>query len=429
MIDENIKKEEPLDCTLGPWSLKLVNIGHEVKHALSVTTYPYQNGADIEDMGTDAETFRFSCMLLHEDYDENYSELRRWFLSRFEEPIELIHPKLGTLEGYPNNASFSVDRKLHCAEFTFDFTIADIQPEILSYADPYESSVEETKALNEEVAASVAEEMQQEGVPDVHGSEDWSLLDKWGEMGDGARAFAEATSKAIGTMLGVIDAVQSPVDAISSTIDYLDSLSGVLTKRVQECCDAFVGLSRKFTGNSRAAVSIMVDKASSLLASMSTAPAAVRRSLATLAASTISTEAAKLISDDEKRLGESIADESVSMDDAEGRPMAEESSPFFLTPEDLEDTLAMVRSFINSVLKDVYGADRIKRQAALLSDSVLRIKMEYMTTKTVRISAPTPIHKITLDNGLSYKSAARLCALNNVKNPNFIQGEVLVYES
>ena len=52
-----------------------------------------------------------------------------------------------------------------------------------------------------------------------------------------------------------------------------------------------------------------------------------------------------------------------------------------------------------------------------------------MTTKTLKLSHDTPLHKIAMDNGLNYKAAERLCALNDVKNPTFMNGEVLVYES
>ena len=66
--------------------------------------------------------------------------------------------------------------------------------------------------------------------------------------------------------------------------------------------------------------------------------------------------------------------------------------------------------------------------AATLTESILKIKMEYMTTRTVKVEYETPLHKILLDNGLNYKAAERVCALNNVKNPTFMKGEVLVYE-
>ena len=89
--------------------------------------------------------------------------------------------------------------------------------------------------------------------------------------------------------------------------------------------------------------------------------------------------------------------------------------------------MATVREFINSVLPVAICPDRLKKQAAALSNAILRIKMEYMTTKKVLLHHETPLHKVCLDNGLNYKAAERLCALNDVKNPTFMNGEVMVY--
>lgn len=423
---------EDLVPKLGPWTLRLVSIGDEVNHAIAETKYPYKNGADLEDMGVDPETLKFSCILSNDEYDKNFTELRKWFLSIFTKPVLLVHPKHGAVTGYPKNVSFSNDRRRHFCEFTFDFVVAHIQPDIQSYSDPYASNLEEAVALNDDVVAEIALTMQQTGIPDIPGSSDWSLLDVWASLGDKARSYAEATSKAMGKILSAVETVKAPLDAISTSIDYVESLSGTLAKAIQGCCDSFVAVSRKVTarkGKSRASVATLVSDLSTMLASLNEAPANVQASFATLAASTIATETAKLISDDEKKMGESIAAERVELDDAEGRPLADEKTPYLLTPNDLEDTLAMARAFIQKVLPVAISPYRLKKQAATLSDAVLRLKMEYMTTKTLKLSHDTPLHKIALDNGLNYKAAERLCALNDVKNPTFMNGEVLVYES
>lgn len=423
---------EDLIPKLGPWTLSLVSIGDEINHAIAETKYPYKNGADLEDMGVDPETLKFSCILSNDEYDKNFTELRKWFLSIFTKPVLLVHPKHGAVTGYPKNVSFSNDRRRHFCEFTFDFVVAHIQPDIQSYSDPYASNLEEAVALNDDVVAEIALTMQQTGIPDIPGSSDWSLLDVWASLGDKARSYAEATSKAMGKILSAVETVKAPLDAISTSIDYVESLSGTLAKAIQGCCDSFVAVSRKVTarkGKSRASVATLVSDLSTMLASLNEAPAGVQASFATLAASTIATETAKLISDDEKKMGESIAAERVELDDAEGRPLADEKTPYLLTPNDLEDTLAMARAFIQKVLPVAISPYRLKKQAATLSDAVLRLKMEYMTTKTLKLSHDTPLHKIALDNGLNYKAAERLCALNDVKNPTFMNGEVLVYES
>lgn len=415
---------------LGPWKLRLESIGDEISHAIAETKYPYKNGADLEDMGVDPETLKFSGVLINDEYDRNYTELRNWFLSIFKAPVLLVHPKHGAVTGYPKNVSFSNDRRKRYAAFTFDFVVAHVQDDIQSYTDPYDANFEEAQALNIEVQESVAISMQQTGVPDIKGSSDWSLIDVWASLGDAARSFGEATNKAMGQLLGTIESIKAPVDAINTTIDYMDSLSGTLTKAIQECCDSFVTLARKTgsnKGKSRAATATLVTNALSMLASLYEAPAGVRAAFATLAAATIATETAKQISDDEKKMGESIAAERVAIDDAEGRELASESEPYLLSPDELEDTLALAREFIQQVLPQAVSPYRLKKMAATLSDAVLRIKLEYMTTKTINVTHETPLHKIALDNKLNYKAAERLCALNNAKNPTFMKGEVLVY--
>lgn len=68
--------EEKTIPTLGPWELNLVSIGNEINHSIAETVYPYKNGADLEDMGVNPESFKFSCVLLNDDYDNNYYQLR-----------------------------------------------------------------------------------------------------------------------------------------------------------------------------------------------------------------------------------------------------------------------------------------------------------------------------------------------------------------
>ena len=62
---------EDLIPKLGPWTLRLVSIGDDINHAIAETTYPYKNGADLEDMGVDPETLKFSCILSNDEYDKN----------------------------------------------------------------------------------------------------------------------------------------------------------------------------------------------------------------------------------------------------------------------------------------------------------------------------------------------------------------------
>lgn len=412
-------------CTLGPWNLKLKKINGDISHDIAKTKYPYKNGADMEDMGVNPEAFRFSCIITNEDFDKNYNSLHDWFLSYFPEPVELYHPDFKKiLYGYPSNVSHVVDGRKRYAEFEFDFEIAGLQKETQAFRNPTYVTYDEAKEANADVQAALADEMQKAGVPDVEGS-DWSLLDVWGALGDAARAFASGVQSAMANIQGVIATVKAPIDAINTTIDYMGTLSGTLTGSLQGCCDSFSGLARRAT-KSKSSTAVLAANMSDMLATLAGSP--VYAAFATLAASTLANETAKQISDDEKRMGESIAAESVVSDDAEGREIAETKPVYIVTPAELEDSVATVREFINTVLPVAICPERLKKQAATLSEAVLRIKIEYMTTKKVVLQHETPLHRVCLDNGLGYKAAERLCALNAVKNPTFMNGEVLVYD-
>ena len=423
-----------VQATLGPWQLCLTQVNDEIAHAISEQKYPYRNGADMEDMGVDPETFRFSCILKNDDYGEDgerYKNIRNWFLSIFYEPVELVHPVLGTLRGYPKNASFGEDRRKRCADFSFDFVVSGIQPEESAWQDVRAANEEEAVALNADVQDGIAEDMATEGVPDASGS-DWSLMDKWASMGDAARAFATKCQKAVGKLEGYIDAVVAPVDAISATIDYSETLSGSLAQSIEKACESFLALARKLDvsekkSSSRAVVTALVSDLTAAQAALTDSPESVQGAFATLACATAAGEAARLFADDESALRESVSGESVEADDADGRAMVTPSSSYMLSPADLEDTLATVNQFVQDSLSRLTSPERVKRMVANLAEQVLRVKLEYMTTRSVLVRATTPLHRILLDNGLKYKAADRVCALNGIKNPTFVTGEVLLY--
>lgn len=418
---------------LGPWSLLVASMDNEPKHALSITAYPYQDGADVEDMGVDPVVHRFECMIINDQFDREYQAFVDWTKARFVEPVEMYHPDLGTLYGYPG--SFSIRRSgPRRADVSFDFTESGLRPATQAFLDVERAADAAVVDINASVQASVAESMQKAGVPDVEGS-DWSLLDKWGEMGAAARAFAVSAQKATGTLLGTISQVQAPVDAISASIDYTSTLSGSITQALQKCSESFVALGRKLSrqsstrSNSKSIVATMVADVLAMRTDMSDSPDSVRSGYDAIATAAVAREAARLVAQDEAALSASIAAERVEVEDVEGRQIAAPQDAYLLTPAELEDMLAMVRTLIQTVLSTATNPETLKRMAADLTESVRRVKLEYMTTRTVVLSADTPLHAVLLAQGLDYKAAERVAALNGVKNPTFMNGEVLVYAS
>jgi len=405
----------------------------DIKHALSVTSYPYRDGADVDDMGVEPTVHRFECVLLNDQFDREYEAFHDWTLARFIDPVEIYHPDLGTLYGYPG--TFSIRRSgLRRADIGFDFTVSGLRPSTQAYLDVERAADSAVIALNKSVNVSIAGSMQKVGVPDVEGS-DWSLLDKWGSMGTAARTFATSAQTATGKLMGTIAQVQAPVDAISATIDYTSTLSGTLTQSIQQCVEAFVSLARKLSSpsgtrsDSKSIVATMVADVLAMRTDLAESPDSVRSGYETIATAAVAREASRLVAKDEAALSASIAAEKVVLEDTEGRQIDEPQAPYLLTPAELEDMLVMVRSLIQTVLATSTDPDTLKRMASDLTETVRRVKLEYMTTRTVTLNSSMPLHALLSAQGLDYKAAERVAALNGVKNPTFMHGEVLVYAS
>lgn len=411
------------------FELTLVDISNDISHDISEVKYPYINGADQEDMGANPEGYRYNCLIIADDY-EKYLEFRKFMLSRFDEPVMVTDPEVGILQGFPKNVSFGRDQKIGYVSVNFEFVIDETQPNKQAYIDVFASNEAELTAIIEETVVNISEQLASAGVPDVPGS-DFTLLDKWAQMGDAARSFASACGATVARLQGYISAVKGPIDAISSSIDFVDSLSGSLTKSLAECCESFVTLARKLdrSPNKSSSKAIIAALASDLIAtanSLNEAPQGIKNAFLTIAASTLAWESARLISNDESSLASSISTEATQIDDDQGSVLSEPTQAYLLTPAELEDTLAIVRKMINDVIK-IDSNYRLKKMASNLAQSVLRVKMEYMTTKKVVVHEETPLHVILNSNGLNYKAAERVCALNDVINPTFMKGEVLIY--
>jgi len=418
---------------IGPWEIPLVTFADDANHVLDVKKYPYTSGADIEDMGVDPSVHKFTVFVNGDQYDREYLAIHDWFFARLNEPVDVYHPDYGSLTGYIGNTAFEhPPRQPRTCNISFDFTEQGIRAANQAFLNVEAAAEAAVVEVSEAVAEDMAEDMAQAGVPDVEG-EDWSLLDKWSSMGDAARAFATAAQKAVGTITGVISQVQAPADAISSTIDFTTTLSGRLTKSILECVEAYVVMARKvqsqtsLKSNSKSIIATLISDINDLKASLRDAPDSVRHGYDVIGASMIAREAARLISEDESAYSESVANESIETEDYDGNVISEPAAVYLLTPAEVEDVLAMVRQAIQDVLADGGSTDSLKRQARDLAETVRRVKLQYMTTRTIVLTQPTPIHKLLVDNGLSYRAADRVAALNEIKNPTFMNGEVLIY--
>ncbi|KAF0145122.1 MAG: mu-like prophage DNA circulation protein [Nitrospirae bacterium] len=98
-----------------------------------------------------------------------------------------------------------------------------------------------------------------------------------------------------------------------------------------------------------------------------------------------------------------------------------------LTINEIEKSLAEARSYIQEAIDASRGIDSLKKMAAALLDHANNIKLEREKIIKVEEDVPIPLHLVCLKHGLPYNDAERILAINSIKNPNFVSGEISIY--
>lgn len=98
-----------------------------------------------------------------------------------------------------------------------------------------------------------------------------------------------------------------------------------------------------------------------------------------------------------------------------------------LTINEIEQMLAETRSYLQEAVDESRGMESLKKMAALLLDHANAVKIEREKIVKVEIENRMPLHLICLKYGLPYNYADRLRAINKIRHPNFVSGEVAVY--
>jgi hypothetical protein len=94
---------------------------------------------------------------------------------------------------------------------------------------------------------------------------------------------------------------------------------------------------------------------------------------------------------------------------------------------ELEATLAIVRTRIEAAVEKAREIDSLKTMAVALLNHVNSVRLEREKMAKVVLDNPMPLHLVCLKYGLPYQDAERLIRVNNIPAPNFTSGEVMVY--
>lgn len=428
------------------FDVDLLDVTDEFRQALARHRFPYRDGATLEPLGLREREIRLRAVWMPDRYDEHFS-----FLSglRARTVVQLTHPVYGVLRGAVESVSVRHDELERTAEaellfvegddpaVPFTFATSGVQAPLPPARHSRDPAADVVSAVEDEFVAALEEE-----VPAAAAAEARTAL------GVEAEAFVAAELDAEATVLEQLTGLSRQGRAYAREVDA--AVAAWRAKLVEvtnpaNTLTALLSFGVNVPGRVIGALALAVERHAIALESLRSAPARFLRSLwesrATLEAASerfagavravwgarLALEAAGLYGTDALEREALKRAEGQAAFDLLGRYLGREVPGAVLSVRELEQTLALVRGGLQVWVDADREAAAPKTLALLLADHVSRVKLEREKIATAVADAPLPLHALCLREGLPYTYAPRVLALNRVRHPSFVAGEVSVY--
>lgn len=415
--------------------LEIETIADAIEKSIARHEYPYKHGALLEDLGERARVVRIRCWFWDDGADHQTYDAHLDLQAGLEgmEIVELVHPKYGPMRGCIEAVSIRHDDRDRVAEIDLTFVEGLIE-------DSDDTAGEDVEAGSEEAYIDGIEEQKSwfsDGVFAALGSEAGAILntvldpalgivEQFSSVSTTARGYLKTVESYVGTLEGTLNAIANPANGLVSLINYGTGLPGRVVGSLARCMERYA----LAADGLRTAPSRYADSLAMGLNALSTASGDFTATTQTGGAAHIALQMAGCYKEDEERRRQRLQAEKIPAFDTQGnyrRPAFSATDPQPMTVRELEASLATVRGLIQTAVDRSRQTDSLKRQAELLQRHVGTIKLERERTVRVRLDNNLPLHIICLMHGLPYSAAERILAINQIKNPNEVNGEVLIY--
>lgn len=418
---------ERFNASLGGFALDVETIDDTIEKAIARYEYPFRDGADTDDLGEKARTIRLRCYWLGEQYAEHYRFLE---YIKGRDLFELTHPKYGLLKGRIESIGIRHDDRIETAEVDLAFvqSLEDQEPGRV-YAnvkaageEAFVTSIDEQTNLLEmdfrtDLGAIAQEILAQQLDPEL------GILEQFSSVSLAARNVLKAVDAYAGKLDGLLAAIPNPANSLLATISYPPTLVGrvirSLTRAVERqarSLDSLRSAPDRYLASLRDALGVLAGESGSF--ATQTRIAGSRH---------LALEAGELYQTDEAGRQEQRRSEAVRSIDALGRYSPPPPVPQVMSVRELERSLVTVRAELQTAVDAARDQQSLKAMARQLLEHVNQVKLERDRMMTVTLDNPMPLHLLCLRQGVSYRQASRLLAVNNIPQPNFTSGSVTVY--
>lgn len=392
--------------------------------------FPYRSGALLEDMGQKARVIKIRLYFLNENY-ENHKGLIN-YLDQTDHLYELSHPQYGLVKGQIESMVIRHDDRLQTAEIdlTFIETLRGIIDTV--YFPPADAGTEEAfitgqEELTDELTNDIEDLLGIDGADliaqDLNPTKS-TLFEQFSSLSKDAANYVKKADRFVAGLNSTLKEVTSPANSLVSTITYATNLPGVVIGALAQTVEryALLGIAA-MTAPDRFLYSFLTG-----VATLEDAFPDFSKHIRIAKAQRASVEIASIFRADQANNDKQRQAASVKTFSLLGKPQKRiEATETILTITEIENTLARVRAALQTAIDDARGMQSLKTMAAVLTDHVIEIKKTRPPLITVNIDNTLPLHLVCMKYGFSYNEADQLLAINRIRQPNFVSGEVQVY--
>lgn len=433
-------------ATLNGINLDLETISDSFDKAIVRHHIPFSDRTLIQDMGLKARRIRLRCYFWSDTYDTHKDVLK---LLWGQQSFELNHPKYGLLQGAVDDIHVRHDDRDRTAEIDIDFIVGISSIDVSGATDIAGQADELAADGYLEAQNSYRDAMVADGVLDAETIDkaldpDQGILDQITAVSAEARSYLKKLDRMDKDIGSFCDDITSPVDSLVDTVELATSIPGRIIGKVAATVekltvrfialknapgrflDSIVNQLARFTYPFD---STLFGKDSTDSDTMSLSDRAAADAYLATSAIGLAHAAAQIYADDEQVRSAQAQAEDVQVFDAHGRMTQAPDVESALNVNQIEESLDRVRVVADLAVEAARGVDAVKLLSDALLDHVVQVKLDAEKIVTIDVDNAMPLHLVCLKYGLPYRSAERILRINRIKHPNFVSGEVDIYES
>jgi prophage DNA circulation protein len=427
---------------LDDWAINILDISDTVNMALVRHEFVNTDGGYIQHMGNrpreiSFRTYWFGAGAFSENSKATYAN-HYYFLSAMSNSSishTLVHPKYGVIEGYVESLTMVHDDTQDYVVIDVKFVQKDVQTTGLIPANTIlDMKTQVAIALNNALSnASLM--MQAGGASSLLGRTidfTQSIASQVNNVSQDLRSFCNELDENIDNFDTFLNDVTAPLNSIDASVAFISDIPSRFIGSIVGAANRLITSLAAISNLPVQFINNMTLGLDNLYSTLSFAPGSsnavfFQTSFRNVACAKVLGVASSLLQTDENSRSAAASKEAKPSFDIFGNRINQVVFNPFMSTNDLESMLILVRKYAQATLiMDRMNVDAKNMSVALLQ-YVNDIKLKRMTVKTMTISNMS-IYSLLQLVGLPYQAADRVLALNpGVKNPNFIQGPVKVY--